>query len=425
MYGSGIYLDKKSACSRIHSAGPLFRAKAADKESMKRTDWVSSAFIFLIVAYLIAALVQALLPFSLNRLIGAAIIIVLGYDFITHLNRNRIIASCLICILALINIGIFTGNRVEEAEFYVYWIAALLTLLYVGSPDRIKSLQQVAVRNIGALRLILIGSAAFVGALLISKVGYESSWGGNLYFVGFCNEEHTMASVCCLIMTLSLLCMKANELIAPFAFGIVGVMSWALLETGARTFLIPAAVIWIVFAQSCVKGRWLRIVLYFVLGVSAVYVFMSSGMSTKFDYLSGIGSDNSLLNTLTSGRIGYWTTDLGEFYASGPVGWLLGNSAVSVYNINFATFNMRIWAHNDFVMLLCSVGLTGTLLYILALRAFFTCLAKQVGRLAFALVASFVLFPALINGFYSYQHLLYAAVFLICAVTWNRDLLCK
>ena len=148
-------------------------------------------------------------------------------------------------------------------------------------------------------------------------------------------------------------------------------------------------------------------------------------MSTKFDYLSGIGSDNSLLNTLTSGRIGYWTTDLGEFYASGPVGWLLGNSAVSVYNINFATFNMRIWAHNDFVMLLCSVGLTGTLLYILALRAFFTCLAKQVGRLAFALVASFVLFPALINGFYSYQHLLYAAVFLICAVTWNRDLLCK
>lgn len=202
-------------------------------------------------------------------------------------------------------------------------------------------------------------------------------------------------------------------------------MSWALLETGARTFLIPAAVIWIVFAQSCVKWRWLRIVLYCVLGVSAVYVFMSSGMSTKFDYLSGIGSDNSLLNTLTSGRIGYWTTDLGEFYASGPVGWLLGNSAVSVYNINFATFNMRIWAHNDFVMLLCSVGLTGTLLYILALRAFFTCLAKQVGRLAFALVASFVLFPAQINGFYSYQHLLYAAVFLICAVTWNRDLLCK
>lgn len=421
MYDYRICLDKESACSRVCSAGPSFLVKTRSKDSMKRTDWVSSAFVFLVVAYLIAALVQALLPFSLNRLIGAAIVIVLGYDFIANLNRNRVIASCLICILALINIGILTGDRIEEAEFYVYWIAALLTLLYVGSSNHIESLQQVFVRNIGALRLILIGSAAFVGALLILKVGYESSWGGSFYFVGFCNEEHTMASVCCLIMTLSLLCMRANGLIALFVFGIIGVMTWALLETGARTFLIPAAVIWIVFAQSCVKWRWLRIALYCALGVTAAYVFMSSGMSTKFDYLSTSGTDNSLLNTITSGRIGYWATDLGAYFVGGPIGWLLGNSSVSVYDLNLSVFNMRIWAHNDFVMLLCSVGLTGTFLYILALRAFFVGLAKRVERFSVMLVALFVLFPALINGFYSYQHLLYAAIFLVCVVTWNRD----
>lgn len=425
MYDYRICLDKESACSKVSSAGLSFRVKTRNKESMERTDWVPSAFVFLIVAYLIAALVQALLPFSLNRLIGAAIVIVLGYDFIRNLNRNRIVASCLVCILALINIGILTGDRIEEAEFHVYWIAALLTLLYVGSFNHIKSLQQVVVRNIGALRLILIGAAAFVGALLISKAGYEASWGGSLYFVGFCNEEHTMASVCCLIMTLSLLCMRANGLIAPLAFGIIGVMSWALLETGARTFLIPAAVVWVVFARSCARWRWLRIALYCVLGVSAVYVFMSSGMSAKFDYLSGSRSGNSLLNTMTSGRIGYWATDLGAYFDSGPIGWLLGNSASSVYEINLSAFNMRIWAHNDFVMLLCSVGLTGTVLYILALRALFIGLAEQAERFSIALVALFVLFPALVNGFYSYQHLLYAAVFLICAVMWNRESVCK
>lgn len=134
MHGSRIYLDKKSACSRIHSAGPPFRAKAADKESMKRTDWVSSAFIFLIVAYLIAALVQALLPFSLNRLIGAAIIIVLGYDFITHLNRNRIIASCLICILALINIGIFTGIELRKLSSMFIGLPHFLLCCTLGLP---------------------------------------------------------------------------------------------------------------------------------------------------------------------------------------------------------------------------------------------------------------------------------------------------
>ena len=425
MYDYKSCLDEKSACKRICSVGFSFRAEADAKEMLKRADWVPSVFVFLIVAYLIAALVQALLPFSLNRLIGAAIVAVLGYDFIINLNRRRIIAFCLMCILALINIGILTADRIEEAEFYIYWIAALLTLLYVGSPNHVKSLQQVVMRNISILRLILIGAAVFVGALLISKLGYEASWGGSLYFVGFCNEEHTMASVCCLIMTLSLLCMRTNGLIAPLAFGVIGVMSWALLETGARTFLIPAAVVWVVFAQNCVKWRWLRIALYCVLGISAVYVFMSSGMSTKFDYLSTSGTGNSLLNTMTSGRIGYWTTDLGAYFASGPIGWLLGSSAVSVYDINLSIFNMRIWAHNDFVMLLCSVGLTGAFLYILALRTFFISLAKQAGRQSIALVALFVLFPALINGFYSYQHLLYAAVFLFCAVTWNRDSLCK
>ena len=422
MYNHRTYLGKEPACKRIDFAAVgHFRARAVGRETAERVDLVSSVFVFLIVVYLIAALVQALLPFSVNRLIGAAIVAVLGYDFVTNLTRGRIIASCLICILALAHVGIFSTDQIEEMEFYIYWVAALLTLIYIGSSDHVRSLQQVVLRNRTVLRLILIGIAVFTGALLASGVGYAASWGDSLYFVGFCNEEHTVASVCCLVMGLALLCMKADGLRAPLAFVIIGVMTWALLETGARTFLVPAAVIWVVFVRNSIKWRWLRVSLYCFLGIAAIYVFMRSGMSTKFDYLSTIGTDNSLLNTITSGRIGYWETDLGAYFSNGPIVWLFGNSAASVYDLNYATFNMRIWAHNDFVMLLCSAGLIGAILYILALRIFFTGLAGRADKVSVALIALFVLFPALINGFYSYQHLLYASVILFCAVTWTQE----
>lgn len=392
------------------------RGVCRSESAVQRGTFVSGAFVLLMILYTFAALVQELLPFSLNRVLGAAIVVVLGYDFLTRFSAKRALTVCAVGLLFVVNVGILTTDRSEELEFYIYWVAALLILCYVGSDGVISDIRGVVTRHGSAVGVCVMASALLVVTLLVTHTGYESQWGGGLYFSGFCNTEHTMASVCCLVMSLAYLCERTGGLRSWVVFPILGVMSWAVMQTGARTFLVPVAVIWILFVRESVSRRWLRLLIYAVLVAIVVYAFAFTGMASKFDYLADISvNTDSFISAMTSGRNEYWMTDLSAWAGRGPFVWVLGGSAAAVYDINWATFHMRIWSHDDFVMLICSVGIVGLLLYIAALKSFFNSVERRVGQLAFLLTLLFVLFPAFINGFYLSQHLVYASVFLVCA----------
>ena len=369
--------------------------KLAVRKIDRGSDVVSSAFVLLVVAYMLTALVQDLLPFSVNRLIGALIIIILGFDYLKHLTNLRVLALCTIGFLFVIHVGITTTSLNDELEFYIYWVAALLTLSYLAYGQNIDELVEVVSRQSKICRLASYLSTILIAVLLLTHTGYVVSWGGDLYFKGFCNTEHTMASVCCLVMAISFLCVR-KESMAVFFFPVIGiVMTWALLQTGARTFIVPATL---------------------VLAIAVISVYSVTGMSSKFDVVSNTSTGNSFLNAITSGRIGYWNVDITSYLNGDPFIWLFGDSAAAVYDLNMSIFRMRIWSHNDFVMLLCSVGLLGLLIYAVTLKQFFWKIQGRISTPVFTSILIFVLLPAFINGFYCYQHLLYSSAFLVCAV---------
>lgn len=380
------------------------------------SDVVPSAFVLLVVAYMLTALVQDLLPFSVNRLIGALIIIILGLDCLKHLTNLRVLALCAIGFLFVIHVGITTTSLNDELEFYIYWVAALLTLSYLAYGQNIDKLVEVVSRQSKICRLACYLSTILIAVLLLTHTGYVVSWGGDLYFKGFCNTEHTMASVCCLVMAISFLCVR-KESMAVFFFPVIGiVMTWALLQTGARTFIVPALIIWLLFVFYCVKAKWVRLLITLVLAIAVISVYSVTGMSSKFDVVSNTSTGNSFLNAITSGRIGYWNVDITSYLNGDPLIWLFGDSAAAVYDLNMSIFRMRIWSHNDFVMLLCSVGLLGLLIYAVTLKQFFWKIQGRISTPVFTSILIFVLLPAFINGFYCYQHLLYSSAFLVCAV---------
>jgi O-antigen ligase len=382
---------------------------------------VPGAFVILMVLYMLATLVQSLFSAtSVNRVLGAAIIIVLGYDFVARLTGMRVIATFVVALLVVFNTGVMTNDLTGELEFFVYWVASLFIMCFVGSEGGIVSLQEAARRHSNFIRFSVAASVLFVSVLLLTHTGYQTSWGGGSYFTGFSNAEHTMASACCLVMSLAYLCRRSGGIRTWLVYLVLAVMTWALLQTGARTFLVPAAIIWLLFIRESVAHRWLRVLLYACLAAIVVHVFAFTGVATKFDYLTSAASESSFLNSITSGRIEYWTVDLAAYLEGNLFTYLFGNSASFVYDLNEATFGMRIWSHSDFVMLICSVGVIGLVLYLIALKVFFKGVSVALDRPAFLLLLVFVLFPAVINGFYSYQHLVYSAVFLVCAAA-SRD----
>ena len=332
---------------------------------------VAGLLVLLIAAYTAFALIQGvIIGFSMNRVIGIAVVFTLIVDFVFHLTGPRVVAACLVCTVAAIGMGMLTTNLSEEIEFWVYWGCTLLLLSYISRPRALGQLYGACVRCRKLLAAItLIGSLLIFG-LIVTHTGYVGGWGGS-YFAGLCNTKHTMASVCCLVLAAALLCWRMGVIPRWLLFASGAVVTFALLQTGARTYLVPALVIWLFMVNRTIEQRWIRVAVIAALSIVALVAFASSGMAEKFEYLDGL-DDASGSSSFSSGRVDYWSTDLAAFAESGLFSQLIGNSASFVYDLNQRTFFMRIWSHDDFVMVLCAAGVVGLCTYLATLCLFFS-----------------------------------------------------
>lgn len=381
---------------------------------LKPEQTITGLLVLLIATYMAFALFQGAIGFSMNRVIGMAIVLVLIADFVFHLTGPRIVAACLTCAIAAIGMGVLTTNLLNEIEFWVYWCCALLLLCSIARPGALGHFYGACIRYKRLIAFITAVGTLLIFGLLVTRVGYAGGWGG-IYFTGLCNTKHTMASVCCLVLASALLCWRMGVFSRWMLFASGAVITFALLQTGARTYLVPALIIWLFMLNRTIEQRWIRIAVFAVLAAVAVVVFASSGMAEKFEYLDGL-DDSSGASSFSSGRVDYWSADLKAFASGGLFNQLAGNSASFVYDLNQQTFRMRIWSHDDFVMVLCSTGIVGLGVYLAALRCFFVQAHEKTSIGAFLLLVVYVLFPAVINGFYVSQALLYSTVLLYCVI---------
>lgn len=412
IFGADIGLQKMAG-----SLTPQLRWDAAKEARVN--FMVASALVVLILAYTAFAMVQGLISFSMNRVIGALLALILFYDFLKHLSGLKVIAACLFGVCAIFSLGIFSTSLDKDFEFYLYVGCTLLFLSYSSRTTSMRCMLS-AIRKHRTLLLLCLGFSSLLTIFaLVTRVGFVSSWGGDSYFVGFTNAEHTMASISCLVMAIAYVAFKEGGLGKVPVFVVFAIFSFATLETGARTFLIPIALLWFAYVNDrrVIEHRWLRIVLIALLVLAAVGVFATSSMATKFDYLSTLSSERSTdgLNGFTSGRLEYWRIDLMGFFGSNVFNQIFGNSASFVYALNYQVFHMPIWSHDDFVMIICSAGYIGFFVYASALAGFFKRLKPRLGRMHYGVLLAYILLPAVINGFYGYQHFVYSAILLACA----------
>lgn len=376
-----------------------------------------TAQVILMVTYVVTTLCQGLFgSVPINRLLGFMIVAVLTLHF--SLSRRSRMQYFAIAILGLLSARSFVNASSISIELsdWVYLTSTFLLILQVldsRSRDQIFDALERLRLFIG---ICILFSVVLLTGLLITKTGFVYAWGEDPYFKGLCNSEHTLASICTMLLVLLYYLMQTGKskfiYILPF-----GLVLYALLQTGARTYLVPAGICSLLFIKAIGSKKWIRAMICVLFFTVVVYVFSTSGMANKFEFTRTNQYAESLLSALTNGRNEIWGADLNVWSKSGPIGVLLGNSFSNVYVVNERLLTLFIWAHNDLVMVLFSIGVAGLIIYLSTIGALIKNMKGTLKKGTFILLVTFMLFPMLLNGFYPYQHLVYAFIllFVICS----------
>ena len=304
----------------------------------------------------------------------------------------------------------------QELNDLVYLASTMLMISLICSPRFRTSILEALLQYRTYISVVVIFSSMFLLLLLATGTGYVVAWGEAPYFKGLCNTEHTLASICTLLLVLIIFLVRTNGSKAVYC-GCSLVIIYATLETGARTFLVPVLICLLLLIQNLFAYKWTKAALLLLVLFFGEAVFLKSGMANKFEFASGNIYADSLLSAITNGRNEIWLTDILAWANSGSMGIAFGNAFSTIYELNKRALSLYIWAHDDLVMLLYGFGLTGLCLYLACLCTLFHSLFASLNKGAAVLLTVFILFPLLLNGFFPYQHLVYAFVLLysICS----------
>lgn len=375
-----------------------------------------SLLIKLMILFMISTLSYDLWPISSpNRVIGLLIFLCIIWICCGRLENRKFIILFVACIFI---VWTFLVSEDYSRNFTdcIYWLTTILFLIETRDSDFIYQLNDAVAynRNWIKVSLVLCNILIIIGLFDSGCYGSET-WGGG-YYIGYTTSAHTLCSGCCIMLVLTLLILKEaeNVNIISFIYFIPGIV--AILQSGARVFLISVIVICVLFYIYCLRSLSLRIVLAPIAVIVAIYVVLNSGFITKTDAVStNLYIGDTLLERLTSGRTTFWIIDINAYFNLGSLGQLLGRGFDYVYYVNRTFYGFEIWAHNDVIDCLLSVGLAGTFLYCLVFARCFSgvIFINKKRKLLAVLTILYLTIPMLLNGLFEYQHYLYSAVLLM------------
>lgn len=375
-------------------------------------------YLLLLVLFSLTTLFQALFEsISINRIIGAMIALLSLVLIVDYGPIKKIPFFLLILIGNAIFSCLFSLNLKEEVVDWIYFLSTILILQVMSKDNNVIALNRSFVRFSKLIAIVINLECSVIFLFLLLHIGFTNKWGEGEYFVGLCNGEHTMGSLCCLILAFILSYCRIYTKLCKWYVFLSLVLLYALFETGARVFIIPAVVLLFLLIKSVINNRILRRIIYICCSVILLIMLLKSSMMDKFIFVLNNIYAKDLWDSFTSGRSEFWVTDLQYFISGNIIQILFGRTFSHIYYINRNVFGVAIWSHNDIIQLLNATGLTGTVIYILQLKKIFGILRRrEKERFLYFLVCLYLVVPMMMNGFFIYQHFVYSFILLYCSL---------
>ena len=365
--------------------------------------------VYLILLFSLTTLCQSLFDrVSINKLLGALIAVFSSIVFLIQLKRKVLFRFCILLMDACFSF-LVSKNLSKDVNDWIFFFTTILVLMVMADSNNRIYLKDYISRNLNLINLLVHIECLILVVLLITKTGYTYHWGEGGFFVGLCNSQHTLASLCCLILSMILMvCVLQNKYKQWYGVLMV-VPSLGILESGARVFLFPMAILLVLYIQYTIRKPVFRVLVYLLGILCGLAIILRSNMAEKFAFVTNNQYATNALSSFTSGRSEFWVVDL-KYYSTGNLFQLLfGRSFSDVYAINLKEVRLEIWSHNDLIHLLNGAGLIGVIMYLLILKDVFREIRSAIhSNLQYLMLIVYVFLPMLLNGFFPYQHYLYS-----------------
>lgn len=353
---------------------------------------------------------EALFPFS--RVFGIIVLLMLMCATLSTLKREDILLIVGLVMCSCASFCMATDFKLNLNDC-IYWVSTIIFIWKLKDTTFCVELYEASMRRKKGIILGLLISNIVLIVGLFDKSCYSYVWGSKGYYMCYAYSNHTMASLCCLLLCVTLI--ASNW----FKYDLIRVVmilpaTYAILSSGARVFLISLVIICAFYYLYALRNKILKYLYTPVLLIGAVFAFLNSGMLQKI-LVPFENSKLSGLDSFTSGRTIFWKADILAFSNYSIINKLFGNGFDAPYIINLREVSMKIWSHNDLINCLLAVGLLGTGIYTYVLITSYKSFKnnKVLDRL---MIIAYWCIIALVNGAFGYQHYLYSFVLLMIFV---------
>ena len=288
------------------------------------------------------------------------------------------------------------GTISENVEDFIYFSMALLVFLLAGNKSFCSRLIEELKNRKNLIRaIILLTYLINLVAVILKNDTYEVTGG----FKGYTVISHAIATIFVYEMALMLAYGEKSFIwyVLPLYF---------ISISRARTFLAPATVILFLYVYLNYQKKTKRYIIYIIAIAAFVIVFPHTSMYAKFIATSQGNYYGGIMNS----RDIFWKADINDYISEySIIEKILGKGFSWVRTINQRVTGGRIWAHNDFINVLLSVGIVGEFIYF---GLFWGILSKIDIKLNKYLLLVYALLPAFFNGLYDYFPLVLSFVFI-------------
>lgn len=267
-------------------------------------------------------------------------------------------------------------------------------------------------------RVVLIYSLILLISIPL-PISYAASeaggWGDALYFVSFSGSPNRVGQsslyICALITVLMV--MKAYKKKLLFLCTLPNI--YVFFMGGSRTYFILGLCIVVINLYVSVKNKKNFKYIFVIVGIMLSYFMLSSAMMDKLaaTYKPDAKNDIDFWVRITNARILIWAENIVRFSETDMFGHWFGNG------INF-TSHIGIWAHNDFIEIVCSYGYFGLVLYLITMfmvmRTFKVFSRENKMILSFLCIFMWI-FNAFFNFFYVYFNAMLSYAFMLMAIS--------
>lgn len=273
----------------------------------------------------------------------------------------------------------------------------LITILYMRlCSDFQDGIDTWLYQNEKYVRGIIIIWTCIVGVSFFSPISYYVKEGGVRYFGSFVGTIFRLGPTAMFIQILILVSMSYYDRKNDIYFMILPIACFLL--GSSRTYLVIGVCLFVIawyWYGVRTSNFWLTIIPIAMISLSFI---MQTPLGMKILYTLDDSNYGDFWYRVTSSRSLFWAKDIEAWQLESMANKLFGSG------IEFTMIQTGLWAHNDFIELLCSVGIVGVTVYVMIMLQMIGsnlkgCAAPKI--VVFSIVLTW-LFNAFFNMHYTY-----------------------